>query len=73
MLAVQQIGSRYYATGATGNSKLDGYVAGSLSVAYDTGAISLWKGYRLPNLQISVYVNNRRNNIFRSNDTSEAN
>jgi len=64
MVAVQQIGSRYYATGATGNSKLGGYIAGSLSVAYDTGAISLWKGYRLPNLQISVHVNNLFNNDY---------
>ena len=64
MLAVQQIGSRYYATGATGNSKLDGYVAGSLSVAYDTGELSLWKGYTLPNLQISAHVNNLFNNDY---------
>lgn len=64
MLAVQQIGSRYYATGATSNLKLNSYVAGNLSIAYNTGKIQLWNDDALQNLQISVHVNNLFDNDY---------
>lgn len=64
MLAVQQVGSRFYAVGGSDTARLGNYVTGTLNVSYNTGKVQLWQGYDVQNIQFSVFVNNLFNQDY---------